>query len=98
MPARSLPRFHRQLDLFEAALGYPPDHIDGHQHVHALPVVRQALIDVVARRYPVTPPMLRDPADTKDNIRARGLAVRKALIVNALTRGSRMRLTPGACR
>jgi chitin disaccharide deacetylase len=77
----------RQLDLFETELGYPPDHVDGHQHVHALPVVRQALIEVVARRYPVTPPMLRDPADTKDNIRARALSVRKALVVNALSKG-----------
>jgi predicted glycoside hydrolase/deacetylase ChbG (UPF0249 family) len=77
----------RQLDLFEAGLGFPPDHIDGHQHVHALPVVRQALIDVVAQRYPVNPPMLRDPADTKDNIKARALSVRKALIVNTLAGG-----------
>lgn len=77
----------RQLDLFEAELGYPPDHIDGHQHVHALPVVRQALLDVVARRYPMTPPMLRNPVDTKENIKARGLAVRKALVVNALAKG-----------
>lgn len=77
----------RQLDLFEAELGYPPDHIDGHQHVHALPVVRQALIDLVARRYPVTPPLLRDPADTKENIKERGLAVRKALVVHALSKG-----------
>jgi predicted glycoside hydrolase/deacetylase ChbG (UPF0249 family) len=77
----------RQLDLFETELGYPPDHIDGHQHVHALPVVRQALLDVVTRRYQVTPPMLRNPADTTDNIKARGLAVRKALILNALAKG-----------
>ncbi len=76
----------RQLDLFEAGLGFPPDHIDGHQHVHALPVVRQALLDVVARRYPVNPPMLRDPSDTPANIRLRALSVRKALIVNALSR------------
>ena len=77
----------RQLDLFETELGYPPDHIDGHQHVHALPVVRQALIEVVARRYPVNPPMLRDPADSKDLIRQRAGPVRKALIVNALAKG-----------
>lgn len=77
----------RQLDLFEGALGFPPDHIDGHQHVHALPVVRQALIDVVARRYPVNPPMLRDPADSLESIKLRGLSVRKARVVNALAKG-----------
>ena len=36
------------------ACGFPPDHIDGHQHVHVLPGVRQALLDAVARRYPGT--------------------------------------------
>lgn len=77
----------RQLDRFELGLGYPPDHIDGHQHVHALPQVRQALIDVVARRYPANPPLLRDPGDSIAAIRARGAAVRKALFVHILSRG-----------
>ena len=36
---------HRQIDRFEAAMGRPPDHIDGHQHVHGLPGIR----DIVAR-------------------------------------------------
>lgn len=77
----------RQLDQFELGLGFPPDHIDGHQHVHALPVVRQALIDVVKRRYGSHPPLLRDPCDTIANTRARGIAVRKALLVHALAHG-----------
>ena len=34
----------RQLDRFELACGFPPDHIDGHQHVHVLSGVRQALL------------------------------------------------------
>lgn len=86
-PGEIAAEISRQLDLFETELGYPPDHIDGHQHVHTLPVVRQALIEVVARRYPVNPPMLRDPADTKDTIRARALSVRKALIVHTFAKG-----------
>jgi predicted glycoside hydrolase/deacetylase ChbG (UPF0249 family) len=43
---------HDQLDRFEAALGQPPNYIDGHQHVHQLPQVRQALVEVLAQRYP----------------------------------------------
>ena len=39
-----------QFDAFEAALDRAPDHIDGHQHVHQLPVVRDALLDELARR------------------------------------------------
>ena len=40
-----------QLDLFEGALGRPPDFIDGHQHVHQLPIVRSQLMDALRRRY-----------------------------------------------
>jgi hypothetical protein len=40
-----------QLDLFEDAVGRPPDFVDGHQHVHQLPGVRTALIEGLARRY-----------------------------------------------
>jgi predicted glycoside hydrolase/deacetylase ChbG (UPF0249 family) len=40
-----------QLDLFEHALGRPPDFIDGHQHVHQLPHVRRLLTDALQIRY-----------------------------------------------
>ncbi len=40
-----------QLDLFERALGRPPDFVDGHQHVHQLPAIRSQLIDALQRRY-----------------------------------------------
>lgn len=39
-----------QCDAFEDALGRAPDHVDGHQHVHQLPTVRDALLDEMARR------------------------------------------------
>ena len=44
-----------QLDLFEHALGRPPDFVDGHQHVHQLPSVRELLVDAVHRRYGAGP-------------------------------------------
>ena len=53
----------RQLEAFEKGLGFPPDHIDGHEHMHVLSGVRQPLLDVVARRYPGPKPLLRDPSD-----------------------------------
>jgi hypothetical protein len=40
-----------QLDRYEQALGAPPDFVDGHQHVHQLPVVRDELIGALADRY-----------------------------------------------
>ena len=39
-----------QFDAFEQAMGRSPDHVDGHQHVHQLPVVRDALLDQMQRR------------------------------------------------
>jgi predicted glycoside hydrolase/deacetylase ChbG (UPF0249 family) len=46
--AQALPR---QLDRFEAALARPPDFVDGHEHVHQLPGVRDALLRELAGRY-----------------------------------------------
>lgn len=39
-----------QWDAFEQALGRTPDFVDGHQHVHQFPQVRDALLDELARR------------------------------------------------
>jgi predicted glycoside hydrolase/deacetylase ChbG (UPF0249 family) len=39
-----------QLAAFERAAGQPPDHLDGHQHVHHLPGVRQAVLALLAQR------------------------------------------------
>ncbi len=77
----------RQLDRFEDALGHPPDIVDGHQHVHALPQVRRAVLQVLAQRYPDAKPMLRDPADSPAAILARGAAVPKALALALLAAG-----------
>jgi predicted glycoside hydrolase/deacetylase ChbG (UPF0249 family) len=48
-----------QLDAFEQRLKRPPDHVDGHRHVHQLPVVRELLVEVLQRRYPAHRPWLR---------------------------------------
>jgi predicted glycoside hydrolase/deacetylase ChbG (UPF0249 family) len=83
--------FERQFDLFEAALGKSPDHVDGHHHVHALPQVRVALFNVLARRYRGLPtdrrPLARDPADSVVRILRRRGAIAKALTVAGLSAG-----------
>ena len=48
-----------QLEAFEAAAGRPPVFVDGHQHVHQLPVVRGLLLAELRRRYPTRPPLVR---------------------------------------
>lgn len=55
--ARSV--IERQLDAFESAWGAPPDHVDGHQHVQQFAGIRDALVEVLARRYPRRSPWLR---------------------------------------
>src|SRR3954447_23878657 len=39
----------RQLDIFTSVLGRAPAYIDGHQHVHLLPGVREAVIEAASR-------------------------------------------------
>jgi chitin disaccharide deacetylase len=41
----------KQLDAFEHVWGAPPSHIDGHQHVHQFKGIRDALVDIMAKRY-----------------------------------------------
>ncbi|MEO6743854.1 MAG: ChbG/HpnK family deacetylase [Caldimonas sp.] len=41
--------FDAQFDAFVAATGAPPRFVDGHQHVHHLPVVRNVVLDALAR-------------------------------------------------
>ncbi len=42
----------RQLDAFEDVWQAPPDHIDGHQHIHQFAGIRQALLESIVHRYP----------------------------------------------
>lgn len=77
----------RQLDRFEDGTGFPPDHVDGHQHVHALPAIRNGVLKALARRFPSGGPLVRDPADSVSAIRKRGLAVRKSIVINLLSSG-----------
>jgi predicted glycoside hydrolase/deacetylase ChbG (UPF0249 family) len=53
-------RISAQLDAFERTLRRPPAFVDGHQHVHQLPVVREVLLDVLAARYAGAWPLVRN--------------------------------------
>jgi predicted glycoside hydrolase/deacetylase ChbG (UPF0249 family) len=52
-------RLGAQLDAFERVAGRPPDFVDGHRHVHQLPVIAPLLVEVLARRYRARPPLVR---------------------------------------
>ena len=51
-PARLMIEVATQLEAFIEAFGQPPDFVDGHQHVHLLPQVRDAVLKVVAETVP----------------------------------------------
>lgn len=61
LPAQGIAdELRAQLDAFAAAFGRPPAHIDGHQHVHHLPGVRDVLLAAAASIQPR--PALRSTA------------------------------------
>ena len=45
-------QINQQFDLFEEHVGRSPEFVDGHEHVHQLPVIREALVTVLKNRYP----------------------------------------------
>lgn len=49
----------RQFARFEEAMGRLPDFVDGHQHVHQLPVIRDQLVMAMQARYGSARPWLR---------------------------------------
>jgi predicted glycoside hydrolase/deacetylase ChbG (UPF0249 family) len=51
--------FTGQLERFEQAMGRAPTHIDGHQHVHQFPVIRDIVVEVLVQRYSGSLPWLR---------------------------------------
>lgn len=79
----------RQLDRFEEHFGAPPAHVDGHQHVHLLPVVRSLLLTALARRYGSAGrmPWLRHTGEAPARIVRRGVAVAKSLFLGVLATG-----------
>ena len=79
----------RQLAAFELEMGFAPDHIDGHQHVHALPVIRGVVLEVVTQRYghAARRPLLRDPADRVGANLLRGRSWVKAMTLSTLSLG-----------
>ena len=51
--------FNRQLNLFIKIMGRLPDFIDGHQHVHHLPVVCDAIFNICEKRIKDKKPYIR---------------------------------------
>jgi predicted glycoside hydrolase/deacetylase ChbG (UPF0249 family) len=77
----------RQLDRFEAVIGRPPDHVDGHHHVHMFKGVREPLLQALVARGLAGRVWLRNAGDAPHRIALRRTQARKALSVRSLGAG-----------
>jgi chitin disaccharide deacetylase len=73
-----------QLDAFVKGIGTLPDFIDGHQHIHHLPIIRDALIELINDNYPQEKPHVRIAANPFLKTLRQSLDTPKAMII-ALT-------------
>lgn len=78
----------RQIGRFREVFGRSPDFVDGHQHVHLLPVVRNALLDTFADgTLDRSVTWLRDCHEPFAAIVDRGIEVPKSLFISTLSMG-----------
>jgi predicted glycoside hydrolase/deacetylase ChbG (UPF0249 family) len=83
-----------QLRAFDAAFGGPPEFVDGHQHVHLFPQVRDAVLAAVKALAPQA--WLRQ-CGRRTALRTR-FADRKALLLDVLSLGFRRRAQAAGLR
>jgi predicted glycoside hydrolase/deacetylase ChbG (UPF0249 family) len=60
----------RQLDSFVLAMGRVPDFVDGHQHVHQLPGIRETLLEVLDNRHLSCKPWIRASCPSESWVRS----------------------------
>jgi len=68
-------RLRRQLARFESAFKRMPSYIDGHQHVHQFPVVRDALLHELDTRYGNRRPLIRNTSSSAADMKSRVLSL-----------------------
>jgi predicted glycoside hydrolase/deacetylase ChbG (UPF0249 family) len=81
--------FRAQFQAFAKAFGRPPDFVDGHQHVHLFPQVRQAALEVTATEAPAV--WMRQCGASRSLMRR--LTDPKGLLIDWLSREFRARAT-----
>ena len=76
-----------QLDAFVEGMGRLPDFVDGHQHIHQLPVIRHALLNVYEARLRDARAWLRCVHDPRAFLRVHSRHYLKKLIIQLLGAG-----------
>jgi predicted glycoside hydrolase/deacetylase ChbG (UPF0249 family) len=84
----------RQFAAFQAAFGRPPDFVDGHQHIHVFPQIRDVLLRVVKDAAPRA--WLRQCGRAR--AAHKSLADPKGFVLDALSRRLRRRATRASVR
>jgi predicted glycoside hydrolase/deacetylase ChbG (UPF0249 family) len=77
----------RQFDAFAAALGHTPDFVDGHQHVHQFPGIREPVAAALAVH--AGSAWIRNTATTPGRLLRRGIAVPRAAFLAGLGTAAR---------
>ena len=70
--------FKAQLGLFKDQFGRGPDFLDGHHHIHQLPLVRDAFARLLSEASSIRPTYARVCGEPFGNIISRGVAVFKS--------------------
>ena len=73
-------------------LGFVPAHIDSHQHVHQLPVIRDVVVEFVAALPESDRPYVRTAVDSPATILRRGVNPARSLVFAWVGRGLQRRL------
>ena len=66
-----------QLDIFKDFVGTKLNFIDGHHHVHQLPIISNILIKLIKKRYNEDPPFVRNTHETNIKILKRNICLTK---------------------
>jgi predicted glycoside hydrolase/deacetylase ChbG (UPF0249 family) len=77
-----------QLDAFQQAMGRLPDFLDGHQHIHQLPVVRKAVFRVYEKRLRQKGSYLRCVYDPRVFLRIKSRTYVKSVMIQLLGAGA----------
>ena len=71
-----------QLDYFEQTMECKPDFIDGHHHVHQLPIISDVILEVLKKRYKNNFPWIRNTHEKKIKILERNISLFKTFLLS----------------
>ncbi len=71
-----------QISKFKKIFGFEPNFIDGHHHVHQLPVIRECLINVLKKRNIINKIWIRNTDEKLFNIIRRNVGIFKTLLLS----------------